>query len=119
MRPAAVASARAEGAAGERHLELRDQHAAVSLRMLSLRILEFHFSDLQLGSLDSLLLTSFHTSLTENRGDDAIPPIPETAATQVVSLQITAGVSTIHYFNMKVFPRGWVEGRAERACGGK
>ena len=28
--------------------------------------MEFHFSDLQLGSLDSLLLTSFHTSLTEN-----------------------------------------------------
>ncbi|CBK21618.2 uncharacterized protein [Blastocystis hominis] len=72
-----------------------------------------------LGSLDSLLLTSFHTSLTENRGDDAFPPIPETAATQVVPLQITAGLSTIHYFNMKVFPRGWVEGRAERACGGK
>ena len=119
VRPAAVASARAEGEPRERHRELRDQHAAVSLRMLSLRFLEFQFSDSQLGSLNSLLLISFRTALTENRGNDAIPAIPETAATQMVPLQITAGMSTIHYFNVKVFPRGWVQGRAEPACGGK
>ena len=108
MFPTGIASAGAEGPSGDRHIELRYQHTAVSLRMLSLRFLEFQFSDSQLGSLNSLLLTSFHTALTENRGNDALQRIPETAQTMVVPLQISAGLSTIHYLNVKVSPREWV-----------